>query len=66
MDVEGWRMAAIAICSASVSLLAAQILWGRFLDPTFEVCLFHLPSALTLTIYVKMRRLKQKAKLGRK
>ncbi len=50
-EKESWRTTVIVLTAISLIIGLMQRTSYRFLDPKFEVCVFHVPTILSLIIY---------------
>ncbi|HUV33607.1 MAG TPA: hypothetical protein VMW22_01655 [Candidatus Desulfaltia sp.] len=53
---ESWRKACIILVLVSIAVGLIQRSSYQFLDPTFEVSVFHLPTVISLIIYYYLTR----------
>ena len=54
-EKESWRTTVIVLGAVSLIIGIIQRTGYRFLDPKFELCVFHIPSILSLVIYSRMK-----------
>jgi hypothetical protein len=50
-EKQAWRTTAIVLTLFSIIIGIIQRSSYMFLDPKFEVCVFHIPTAISLIIY---------------
>jgi hypothetical protein len=50
-DKKSWRTTVIVLVSISTILFIIQRTSMQFLDPVFEVCIFYIPTTLSIIIY---------------
>jgi hypothetical protein len=50
-ELGSWRTTAIILLTISLTILIVQRTNWAFLDPVFEVCIFHIPAILAVGIY---------------
>jgi hypothetical protein len=55
-DIGSWKTTAIILGIVSIVMFAIQRSSYMFLDPTFEVCIFHVPAVIAVGVYVYLRR----------
>lgn len=55
-DLVSWRNTAIIMGIISLTIFAVQRSSLMFLDPIFEVCIFHVPAILAVSVYLYKRR----------
>ena len=53
-EKESWRTTVMVMMAISLVIGLIQRTGYMFLDPKFEVCIFHLPTILSLIIYSKL------------
>jgi len=53
-EKESWRTTVIVLTAISLIIGLMQRTSYMFLDPTFEVCVFHVPTILSLIIYSRL------------
>lgn len=53
-EKESWRTTAIILTTVSLIIGLIQRTGYMFLDPKFEVCVFHVPTVLSLIIYSRL------------
>jgi hypothetical protein len=54
-DLELWRRTTYAlIVVSSAFFLLQRTSWALF-DPTFELCIFHIPTVFSAIFYLKMK-----------
>ncbi len=53
-EKESWRTTAIVLTAISLVVGLVQRTGYRFLDPKFEVCVFHIPTVLSIIIYSRL------------
>lgn len=56
LELESWRKACTVLVVVSLILGLIQRTSYRFLDPTFEVSIFHVTTILSLVIYYSLTR----------
>jgi hypothetical protein len=55
-DIGSWKTTAILLGIVSIMMFAIQRSNYMFLDPIFELCIFHLPTIIAIGVYVYLRR----------
>ena len=55
-DIESWKTTAIILGVVSIAMFAIQRSSYMFLDPIFELCIFHLPAIIAVGVYIYLRR----------
>jgi hypothetical protein len=55
-EVSSWRTAAIILLTISLTILVIQRTAWAFLDPVFEICIFHIPAILAVVVYFYMSK----------
>jgi len=50
-EKKSWRTTAIVLTLVSLFIGLLQRSRYMFLDPKFEICVFHLPAVLSIIIY---------------
>ncbi len=50
-ELSSWKMAAIMLTTISITILIIQRTSWAFLDPIFEICIFHIPAILAIGVY---------------
>ncbi len=55
-DINSWRTTAIIMGLISVVLFVVQRSPYMFLDPIFELCIFHVPAIVAVSIYLYYRK----------
>ena len=53
-EKKSWRTTVMVLIAISLVIGLIQRTDYMFLDPKFEVCIFHLPTILSLLIYSKL------------
>ena len=53
-EKESWRTTVMVLMAISLIIGLIQRTSYRFLDPKFEVCVFHVPTILSLIIYSRL------------
>ena len=53
-EKESWRTTAIVLTAISLVVGLIQRTGYMFLDPKFELCIFHIPTVLSLIIYSRL------------
>jgi uncharacterized membrane protein len=53
-EKESWRTTIMVLMAISLVIGLIQRTGFMFLDPKFEVCVFHLPTILSLIIYSRL------------
>ena len=53
-EKKSWRTTVMVLIAISLVIGLIQRTDYMFLDPKFEVCIFHLPTILSLIIYSKL------------
>ncbi|HEX9915350.1 MAG TPA: hypothetical protein VGB32_10560 [Candidatus Bathyarchaeia archaeon] len=56
IELESWRKTCTILVVVSLILGLIQRTSYRFLDPTFEVSIFHVTTILSLVIYYSLTR----------
>jgi hypothetical protein len=56
LELESWRKTCTVLVAVSLILGLIQRTSYRFLDPTFEVSIFHVTTILSLIIYYSLTR----------
>jgi hypothetical protein len=56
LELESWRKTCIILVVVSLILGLTQHTSYRFLDPTFEVSIFHVTTILSLIIYYSLAK----------
>jgi len=56
LELESWRKTCITLVVVSLILGLIQRTSYRFLDPTFEVSIFHVTTIISLIIYYSLSR----------
>jgi hypothetical protein len=56
LELESWRKTCIILVVVSLILGLIQHTSYRFLDPTFEVSIFHVTTILSLIIYYSLAK----------
>ncbi len=54
-DHDSWMIASLTLLSISSAVFLIQRLYFTFLDPIFEVCIFHLPTLISVLIFLRIR-----------
>ena len=54
IEKESWRKTAIVLMAISLVIGLIQRTGYMFLDPKFELCIFHVPTVLSLIIYSRL------------
>ena len=49
-----WRMTVMVLIAISLVIGIIQRTGFMFLDPKFEVCIFHLPTVVSIIIYSRL------------
>jgi hypothetical protein len=53
-EIESWRTTVMVLTAISLIVGIIQRTYYMFLDPKFEVCVFHIPTILSLIIYSRL------------
>lgn len=53
-EKQSWRITSIALTLVSLFIGLLQRTRYMFLDPKFEVCIFHIPTVISLIIYSRL------------
>ncbi len=53
-EKESWRTTVMVLMAISLIIGFIQRTGYRFLDPKFELCVFHVPTILSLIIYSRL------------
>lgn len=53
-EKESWRTTVMVLMAISLVIGLIQRTSYMFLDPKFEVCVFHFPTLLSLIIYSRL------------
>ena len=53
-EKKSWRMTVMVMMAISLVIGLIQRTGYMFLDPKFEVCVFHVPTILSLIIYSRL------------
>jgi len=56
LELESWRKTCIILVVVSLILGLIERTSYRFLDPTFEVSIFHVTTIISLIIYYSLSR----------
>jgi len=54
--VESWKTTALILTILSVTIFLIQRSKYMFLDPAFEVCIFHVPAIISVGMYIYFKR----------
>jgi hypothetical protein len=55
-ELESWRKTCLVLVVVSIVIGLIQRSSYQFLDPVFEVSIFHLPTIVSIVIYYYMTR----------
>lgn len=55
-ELGSWRTTAIILLTTSLTILIIQRTTWAFLDPVFEICIFHIPAILSVGVYFYMNK----------
>jgi hypothetical protein len=55
-DIRSWKTTAVILGIISIVMFAIQRSSYMFLDPLFEICIFHLPAIIAIGFYVYLKR----------
>jgi hypothetical protein len=55
-DIESWKITAVILGLISIVIFAVQRSSYMFLDPVFELCIFHMPAVIAVGVYVYLRK----------
>ena len=55
-DIESWKITAVILGLISIVIFAVQRSSYMFLDPVFELCIFHMPAVIAVGVYVHLRK----------
>jgi hypothetical protein len=58
-EAGAWRTTAAVMLAVSTAVFLIQRFVAMFLDPVFEVCIFHLPAMVSVVIYLRRRMVSQ-------
>jgi uncharacterized membrane protein len=53
-EKESWRTTVMVLIAISLVIGIIQRTSYMFLDPKFEVCIFHVPTILSIIIYSRL------------
>jgi uncharacterized membrane protein len=53
-EKESWRTTVMVLMAISLVIGIIQRTSYMFLDPKFEVCIFHVPTILSIIIYSRL------------
>jgi hypothetical protein len=53
-EKESWKTTVIVLTAISIIVGLIQRTRYMFLDPKFELCVFHIPTVLSLIIYSRL------------
>ncbi|MGD0804053.1 MAG: hypothetical protein ABSA11_08285 [Candidatus Bathyarchaeia archaeon] len=56
IDIKSWEKTAIILGLISIFMFGVQRSKYMFLDPVFELFIFHVPAILAVSIYLYYRR----------
>ncbi len=56
LDLDSWKLTAIILGIMSITMFLIQRSSWMFLDVTFEVCIFHVPAIIAVSVYLWLRR----------
>lgn len=59
-ELTAWFRAMFIMVLLSVAVFAFQHFSRHFFNPAFEVCVFYIPTAILVIIYLRMKYLKGK------
>ena len=54
-EADSWRLTALVMLAVSATVFIVQRFVTTFLDPLFELCVFHLPTVISIVIYLRSR-----------
>ena len=54
-EVEYWFKAFLVMAALSAAVFTVQHLVAKIFDPIFEVCIFYIPTLITLAVYLHLR-----------
>jgi hypothetical protein len=54
-DHDSWMLASLILLSISSAVFLIQRFYFTFLDPIFELCIFHLPTLISVLIFLRIR-----------
>jgi hypothetical protein len=55
-EISSWRTTAVILLSISLTILLIQRTTWAFLDPVFEICIFHIPAISAVGVYFYMSK----------
>jgi hypothetical protein len=55
-ELGSWRTTAIILVTISLTILIIQRTTWAFLDPVFEICIFHIPAVLAVGVYLHVNK----------
>jgi len=55
-ELESWKITAIILGFIAIGIFAVQRSRYMFLDPIFELCIFHIPAMMSVGIYFYLRK----------
>jgi hypothetical protein len=55
-EISSWRTTAIILLTISITILVIQRTPLAFLDPVFEICIFHIPAISAVGVYFYMSK----------
>lgn len=58
-ELASWRITAYLMLLLSVTVFCIQRFILSFLDPIFELCIFHIPALVASLIYYKRASMKK-------
>jgi hypothetical protein len=55
-ELESWKITVIILVFIAIGIFAVQRSSYMFLDPVFELCIFHIPAMMSVGIYFYLRK----------
>ncbi|OGD61324.1 hypothetical protein A3K78_01410 [Candidatus Bathyarchaeota archaeon RBG_13_52_12] len=55
-ELESWKITAIILGIIAIVIFTVQRSSYMFLDPVFELCIFYIPTMMSVVVYFYLRK----------